>query len=213
MAFPSFKRARDPLADRFGLTDVSPRTLAALKTLAAERDAAIAKLAEAEKLADHDALTPTLNRRGFLRELHRSMSVFERYRRPAAVLYIDLDGFKAVNDTHGHAAGDSVLRQIGRLLVDHVRESDVVGRLGGDEFGIILNDMGAEEARRKAEALSRAMDEAAITHEGVRHRVRASIGMHVIDAAEPPEDALARADEAMYAEKHLRRTRAAFEMF
>jgi len=186
----------------------------AMRALAAENAALRARLAESEALADRDTLTPALNRRGFMRELHRSLSVVERYKRPAAVLYIDLDGFKTINDSHGHAAGDAVLQHVARLLLDHVRESDVVGRIGGDEFGVILNDVGAEEAARKADALAVAIDGAALIHEGVGHRVRGSIGLHVMQTPEDPETALARADEAMYAEKHARRIKAqAFEAF
>jgi len=185
--------------------DVSAAALAALERVAAERDALAARLAEAEALADRDALVHVLNRRAFLRELHRTMSEVERYKTPAAVLYIDLDGFKALNDGYGHAAGDAVLRHVGRLLMDSVRESDVVGRLGGDEFGVILNRVGAEEAQTKAQALNEKIDASAIIHAGVPHRIRASVGVHAIAAVEDPEIAIARADEAMYADKHARK--------
>jgi diguanylate cyclase (GGDEF)-like protein len=208
------RRKRDPLLQRLGLGSAPPEAVAALHALEAERAALEARLAEAEKLADRDGLTPTLNRRGFVRELHRAMSFVERYKRSAAVIYLDLDGFKAVNDAYGHAAGDVVLRYVGRLLVDQVRESDVVGRLGGDEFAVILHEVSKEEARRKADALAQAIEAAIVLHEGVGHRVRASLGLHIIDAAEDPELAIARADEAMYAEKHARKKfAAAFESF
>ena len=213
MALLAFRRARDPVLERFGLKDLSPKVEEALRTLEAERAALAKQLADAEFLADRDTLTPTLHRRGFLRELHRAMSVVERYKRSAAVLYLDLDGFKTINDAYGHAAGDAVLRHVGRLLVDSVRESDVVARLGGDEFGVILNEVSAAEAQRKAASLADVIDHAVLKHEGVSHRVRGSIGLHVISAAEDPETALARADEAMYAEKHARRRKAAFEAF
>jgi diguanylate cyclase (GGDEF)-like protein len=185
--------------------DVSAAGLAALERLAAERDDLKVRLAAAEELADRDALAPVFNRRAFLRELHRTMSEVERYKTPAAVLYIDLDGFKALNDEYGHAAGDAVLRHVGLLLGDSVRESDVVGRLGGDEFGLILNRANADEARAKGQALSDKINSSAILHAGVAHRIRASVGVHPIAIVEDPETALARADEAMYADKHARR--------
>ena len=185
--------------------DVSNPGLAALARLAAERDALKAQLAEAEALADRDALAPVLNRRAFLRELHRAMSEVERYKTPAAVLYIDLDGFKALNDRYGHSAGDAVLTFVGRLLIDSVRESDVVGRLGGDEFGVILNRAAADEARAKAAQLSDKINAGVLTYAGVAHRVRASVGIHAIAMVEDPETAIARADEAMYADKYARR--------
>ena len=178
--------------------DVSDAGLAALERLSAERDA----------LADRDTLAPDFNRRAFLRELHRTMSEVERYRTPAAVLYIDLDGFKVLNDSHGHAAGDAVLRHVALLLLDSVRESDVVGRLGGDEFGVVLNRANADEARAKAWSLSEHVNTSAILYAGVPHRVRASVGVHPIAAVEDPEFAIARADEAMYAEKYARREQA-----
>jgi diguanylate cyclase (GGDEF)-like protein len=195
------------LLQELGLSghDVSQSVLAALERLAAQRDEFAAKLAAAEELADRDALVHVLNRRAFLRELHRTMSEVERYKTPAAVLYIDLDGFKALNDNYGHAAGDAVLTHVGRLLMDSIRESDVVGRLGGDEFGVILNRVGAEEAKAKAELLNSQVNSGAIIHAGVAHRIAASVGVHAIAVVEDPELAIARADEAMYADKHARK--------
>lgn len=193
-----------------GLTsrDVSESGLAALERLTAELGEMKAKLEAAEALADRDTLSPVLNRRAFLRELHRTMSEVERYRTPASVLYIDLDGFKALNDAYGHSAGDAILRNVGLILLDSVRESDVVGRLGGDEFGVILNRAPADEGAAKAQSLNEKINSSAILYAGVPHRIRASVGVHPIAIAEDPETALARADEAMYAEKHARRAQA-----
>ncbi|MFT3727716.1 MAG: GGDEF domain-containing protein [Terricaulis sp.] len=209
MAFGLFKSVSEtsPLLQALGLKhgDVSEAALAALERLAAERDALADKLQAAEAVADRDTLTPTFNRRAFLRELHRTMSEVERYKTPAAVLYVDLDGFKALNDSYGHAAGDAVLRHVGRLLSDSVRESDVVGRLGGDEFGVILNRVSADEAAAKAKSLDEKVNNSAILHAGIAHRVRASIGVHAIVMNEDPETAIARADEAMYVDKNARR--------
>lgn len=214
---PRTAAATTRLLQGLGLSrsDVSAAGLRVLEKLAAERDELAQRLVIAEQLVDRDTLTPAFNRRAFLRELHRTMSEVERYKSPAAVLYIDLDGFKALNDGYGHAAGDAVLCQVGRLLIDSVRESDVVGRLGGDEFGVILNRAAAEEARTKATALGMKINAAVIEHAGVTHRVCASIGVHPIATIEDPEIAIARADEAMYAEKFARRaeTQAAFASF
>jgi diguanylate cyclase (GGDEF)-like protein len=194
--------------------DVSDSGLAALARLSAERDALAERLAAAEALADRDALAPVFNRRAFMRELHRTMSEVERYKTPAAVIFIDLDGFKSLNDTYGHAAGDAVLTSVGRLLLDSVRESDVIGRLGGDEFGVILNRASAEEAAAKAAALNHKLNATPIVFAGVSHRVRGSFGVHAIVMSEDPETAIARADEAMYAEKYARREQAqAFAAF
>jgi diguanylate cyclase (GGDEF)-like protein len=214
--FAKTASATSQLLQELGLTrrDLSPTGLAALERLSAERDALAAKLAAAEELADRDPLAPVLNRRAFMRELHRTMSEVERYKSPAAVIYLDLDGFKALNDGYGHAAGDAVLRHVALLLLDSVRESDVVGRLGGDEFGVILNRVAPEEARAKAATLVERINASAILHAGVAHRISVSLGVHAIAALEDPETAVARADEAMYADKFARRSEAqAFAAF
>jgi diguanylate cyclase (GGDEF)-like protein len=199
--------ATNQLLGRLGLSrsDVSGAGVRVLEALVVERNELAAKLAAAEQLADYDVLTPAFNRRAFIRELHRTLAQAERYKTPAAVLYIDLDGFKSLNDKYGHATGDVVLTHVGRLLIDAVRETDIVGRLGGDEFGVILNHAKPEEARAKAVTLSERVSSSAIVHAGVAHRVKASIGVHPIAAIEDPETAIARADEAMYAMKFARR--------
>ncbi len=99
-----------------GARDVSESGIAVLERLTSELAEMKAKLEAAEALADRDTLAPVFNRRAFLRELHRTMSEVERYKTPAAVIYIDLDGFKAVNDSHGHEAGDELLMVVARLI-------------------------------------------------------------------------------------------------
>jgi diguanylate cyclase (GGDEF)-like protein len=192
---------------------LSARAKEVLSKLVAERDALIAQLAEAEAAADRDSLTSCFSRGAFMRELHRAMSAVERYNTPAAVLFIDLDGFKSVNDNFGHGTGDAVLRHIGRLLMTNVRESDVVGRIGGDEFGVILNHASASEAQAKAEFLEAALRINPAQHAGKTHRVNASFGVNAIAKPEDPEIALARADEAMYADKNRRKREAAWPEF
>ena len=125
--------------------------------------------AEVERLrllADHDTLTPVLNRRAFVRELSRTIAYCRRYGATAAVLYLDLDGFKAVNDQFGHPAGDAALVRIAELLTAHVRESDVVARLGGDEFAVLLLQVDAEAAAAKARSLAEAIAAEAFAFEG-----------------------------------------------
>jgi diguanylate cyclase (GGDEF)-like protein len=178
---------------------------AEIEALRAEIAALRARLAEAESLAERDPLTGALNRRGFMRALETAISAVERYQSPAAVLFIDLDGFKAINDQYGHAAGDAVLQHVSRLVRSHVRESDSVGRLGGDEFGVVLARATAQEAARKGETLLDLIQTTPCVFAGVVHLVSASMGFRTIDAAQSAEVALAAADEAMYAEKRLRR--------
>ncbi|MBI1185874.1 MAG: diguanylate cyclase [Alphaproteobacteria bacterium] len=208
---PRAAKPLDPLRARFGLRRAALKApvRAALDELLAENAQLAAQLAEAEALADRDPLTQAANRRAFMRALHQAMSYAERYATPGAVLFIDLDGFKALNDSYGHAAGDAALIHVARLLATQVRESDVVGRIGGDEFGVILQRASLDDAHRKAEALMRALEMQPAGHAGVALRLAASVGVHSFAGLEDPEAALARADEAMYAAKHLRKRDAA----
>lgn len=154
-----------------------------------------------EKLAEHDPLTPVLNRRGFVREMTRVKSFVDRYQTPAALVFFDLDNFKPVNDRYGHAAGDEVLQRTAQVLVENTRDSDVVGRLGGDEFGVILVNNGADAALAKAEKLGAAIAAQRFHSGGQEYGVTASFGIHVFEPGDDPATALARADEAMYTSK------------
>src|SRR5215831_15076429 len=109
--------------------------LAENERLKRELAVARARIGELEARADIDPLLDILNRRGFERELKRALAHVKRYGTHASLMFIDLDGFKAVNDRHGHATGDALLKALSRQLIARVRASDIVGRLGGDEFG------------------------------------------------------------------------------
>jgi diguanylate cyclase (GGDEF)-like protein len=170
-----------------------------------EIDDTKAKLAEAESQADHDPLAPVYNRRAFMREAGRVVAMVKRHEVEASLIFFDLNGFKDVNDTHGHAAGDAVLRAIGESLLKHTRETDIVGRIGGDEFGVVLTHVSPEAAKVKAEALAAAIRTERHLHEGLQLSVSASYGMTRIDGKDSAERLLARADEAMYADKALNR--------
>ena len=128
-------------------SELTPRVRMALDVLMAEVQELRGALSQAKKrigylenLADQDTLAPVLNRRAFVRELARMISFAERYETPGSVLYFDIDGMKAINDRHGHGAGDLVVRHAAETLLDRLRGSDLVGRLGGDEFGVIFWD-------------------------------------------------------------------------
>jgi len=164
------------------------------------------RLRSAEALADHDGLLPLLNRRAFVRELSGAMSYAKRYNTPLSLLYIDIDGFKAINDTHGHAAGDAVLGDVARKIVAHIRESDVAGRLGGDEFGIILSHAAEKSARAKAGSISEVVARDPVLVDGRGIPVRVSIGAVMVGPDDEAEGALARADKAMYSAKRFART-------
>jgi diguanylate cyclase (GGDEF)-like protein len=179
--------------------------LGAVQRLEAELAAARARMKELEASAHIDAVTGLFNRRGFDRELKRSLAYVKRYGARAALFYIDLDGFKPVNDRYGHAAGDAVLKEIAAMLTRNVRASDTVARLGGDEFGLILWNLGEGDAASKAWGLEAAISEAAIEWEGEPLGVGASIGFAMIGAEDETAAVMARADQAMYARKAERK--------
>ncbi len=111
------------------------------------------QLETSELLADRDALCPVFNRRAFERELGREIALAERYGTPLSLIFIDLDRFKLINDRFGHATGDKVLQHVTQTLLDHVRQTDIVGRLGGDEFGIALTHAEEDHGFAKAKSL------------------------------------------------------------
>ncbi|HVY57589.1 MAG TPA: GGDEF domain-containing protein [Xanthobacteraceae bacterium] len=181
------------------------RLAAEVAKLQAELDALRARVRELEACAEVDPLTHVLNRRGFERELARAIAYARRYEARAALVYLDLDGFKPVNDRHGHAAGDAVLQALAAKLMRTARASDAVGRLGGDEFAVLLWNLGEADARQKAQALERALGATAVPWEGQMLRVGASAGVAYLQREDAPGDVLARADRAMYARKAQRR--------
>jgi len=178
---------------------------AAVRRLKAELAAARARIAEVELIADRDPLAPVLNRRAFMRELHRSLAYCQRYGAEASLVFFDLDGFKAVNDTFGHAAGDEALKVVAATLATHVRESDVVGRLGGDEFGVILAQAGREAAEIKAAALAKAIERSPAVVDGRRIPLGASFGVRPFEAGVDAAQIMAEADAAMFLAKGRRR--------
>jgi len=180
--------------------------LAEVQRLEGELAATRARMQELEATADIDSVTGIFNRRGFDRELMRALSYVKRYGGTrAALFYIDLDGFKLVNDQHGHAAGDAVLKVVATTLTRNVRASDTVARIGGDEFALILWNLGEGDATSKAWTLEAAITEAAIEWEGEPLAVGASIGFAMIEADDELAAVTARADQAMYTRKAARK--------
>ncbi len=177
------------------------RLMREVETLRQELGAMGRRLAEAERLADHDVLTPLLNRRAFVRELQRAIALTRRHETPASVVYFDLDDFKGVNDRFGHAAGDAVLIAVAERLLAHVREADAVGRIGGDEFAVLLQHADLAAAQAKASALASAVCEQAVTGPESDIRVSLTWGARQIGAVDSAEQALSEADAAMYLRK------------
>jgi diguanylate cyclase (GGDEF)-like protein len=171
-----------------------------------ERDLASARsqVAELALRVDIDPLTELPNRRAFERELARSLAYVKRHETAAALLYVDLDDFKSVNDRHGHAAGDAVLRAVARVLGRHVRASDVVARIGGDEFVVLLWNCDEANAHIKAMAIEAAIVRTTATHAGTVLMAAASVGATALLPLDEPAATLERADAAMYARKAAR---------
>jgi diguanylate cyclase (GGDEF)-like protein len=155
--------------------------------------------------AETDFLLDILNRRGFERELSRSIAFIKRYSASAALLMLDVDRFKPINDAFGHAAGDKVLKAIAQTLSSQVRASDVIGRLGGDEFAVLLWNLSETDARAKAAELEQAIDALRFSFGGSKVRTGASVGVAVLDAHSEMRTALEQADSAMYVRKAQRR--------
>lgn len=159
------------------------------------------RLADLERLADEDTLVPISNRRAFVRDLSRIIAYVQRYQLQSSVAYFDLNDMKAINDKFGHSAGDAALRHVAQALVENVRKSDVVGRLGGDEFGVILVRANAQAAAEKSKELVAVINGTPLTWEGQQIAINVAYGIHTFTGAEDAAAALQAADEAMYANK------------
>ena len=153
--------------------------------------------------ATHDSLTSLLNRGTVLELLSAEMNRPHRRKSPIAIVLGDLDHFKLVNDTHGHVAGDEVLRETGRRLMGSVRSYDFVGRYGGEEFLIVLNSCNADAAMHRAEDIRKAIGEKPFATSQNRVSVTISLGVFAVDPADqrPVEEILCEVDGALYAAK------------
>lgn len=172
----------------------------------ARKDARIAQL---EQLADQDTLVPVANRRAFVREMSRVMSFSERYGAASSLIFLDVNGLKQINDTFGHAAGDAALFRVATTLAENVRGSDLVGRLGGDEFGILLVQADEKATIAKAERLVEIIAARPLEWNGAMIPLRLAFGTFTFSGGESARDALDAADRAMYAQKHGDRRMAA----
>jgi diguanylate cyclase (GGDEF)-like protein len=187
------------------VTDVAATDLTAeIERLRAEVEALRLRAEAAEAAADHDVLTPALNRRGFVAALTRTMAYCQRYEAPAVLLYLDLDGFKGVNDRMGHAAGDAALVRVAELLIANSRESDAVGRMGGDEFALLMLNAGVDEGRDKAKKLAETLQRDGFQWQGAQAELGGSFGVRAFVGQTDPEAWLAEADAAMWLRKKAR---------
>ena len=158
--------------------------------------------------ASHDTLTGLVNRREFEKRLNRILSTSRKDKSEHALLYLDLDQFKLVNDTCGHIAGDELLHQVGILLKNEVRKRDTIARLGGDEFGVLMEHCSLKQAKRVAEKLRKTIDKYRFLWEDKHFNIGVSIGLVTIDETlGDVTDILKRADAACYAAKEQGRNR------
>ena len=155
------------------------------------------------RVACTDQLTGAYNRRGFEQEFQRALSAATRFEETGILIFIDLDGFKPINDTYGHAAGDQVLVEVTRVLQKNVRPQDLVARIGGDEFTVLLTRTDWENGLQRAEFLKHLLNTLYVPWNGKNIAVRASLGFQRFGANADAETLLSKADGAMYEAKRL----------
>ena len=178
---------------------------ATIRRLKAQLAKTQAQIEELQASADTDFLLDIPNRRGFERELQRAIAYIKRYRAGGALIVLDVDRLKPINDTFGHAAGDQVLKAIVSTLSGQVRSSDVIGRLGGDEFALLLWNLSETDAKAKAASLEEEIDRLTFVFDGRTITAGASAGVAILDIHSEAGRALEAADSAMYVRKALRR--------
>ena len=158
-------------------------------------------LAEIERLVDVDCVAPIANRRAFMRRLSWAITMHERYGHPSTILYFDLNDFKSINDSCGHAAGDLAIRHVSQLLSTVMRESDFLARIGGDEFAVIMYYANEEAAKMRGQKIADKLQATPFVFNGEFLHVSASYGYYAVRSGDDAESALASADMSMYIDK------------
>jgi diguanylate cyclase (GGDEF)-like protein len=194
--------ARAAEQDRAQLDELMMQNAALLAEIAVMT----ARIAELEELADSDTLTPLANRRAFLRRLDQAIRQVARHATPVALVFIDLDGLKLINDAHGHLAGDAALCHVADRLKSGLRATDLVARIGGDEFGLVLDHARQEDVTTRLSRLVRSLQEMPLVFQTVEIPVALSWGLTMISDDDNVDGAIARADAAMYAAKAAQRS-------
>ena len=156
------------------------------------------RVTELDRLAHQDSLVPLSNRRGMLRELDRMIARFERHGTPAAMLFVDLDDLKTLNDCFGHNGGDAALVHVAHQLLDATRANDCVARLGGDEFCILLDHADEQVAIEIAERIVDSIAGDDFLFDGMPMPLSVAIGVTSIQKGDCAQTLLSRADQAMY---------------
>ncbi|UVM51889.1 diguanylate cyclase [Pseudomonas sp. B21-015] len=176
--------------------------------VAANRHQLQAANAQLQQLSSTDRLTGLYNRGHWEENLKVAYARHQRYGNATSLVMFDIDHFKRVNDTYGHQAGDKVIEQVARLVREHVRDTDVAGRYGGEEFAVVLSDTDKSGARDFAERLRKAIEELEVLHNG--QSIRFTISLGVADLSQPSTnytDLITWADHALYASKKVGRNR------
>lgn len=163
------------------------------------------RISALEQLSVTDELTGIPNRRGLRSALGQALSSAARHSEGGVLGFIDLDGFKAVNDTHGHTAGDTVLRHVAKALKKHVRPSDVVARISGDEFAIILTRCSSEQGQKRIRTLQKEINNSKAHYGNTVIPVKCSVGIQAFDGRTDPAELIEAADRAMYHDKQTRK--------
>lgn len=159
------------------------------------------RVEELDRLANMDTLVQVANRRGLIVHLDMVIARFERHGTPAALLFVDVDGLKALNDTFGHAAGDAALIHLTETMIAAVRQTDMVARIGGDEFAILLDHADESSAREAAARLADQVADCEFCFEGTCLPLSIAIGFTAVQQGDSPLSVMDRADEAMYRHK------------
>jgi diguanylate cyclase (GGDEF)-like protein len=182
------------------------------RTLEAELAMAHARIKHLESLIETDPILDISNRRGFERELRRAIARVTRYDGSAAMVFIDLDHFKSINDQFGHLAGDVALQAVSDSIVGNCRNSDVVARFGGDEFAVILWNLTEQDARAKARSFERSIESLRIRLASGCVSVGASAGVAMLCASESASQTITRADADMYFRKTTKKSAPGYEL-
>lgn len=169
-----------------------------IERLRGDIDTLEARVGQLDELAHRDSLVQLPNRRSFLASLDRLIARIERYGHPAAMLFIDVDGLKLINDKFGHVAGDEALIKVAQLLVASIRKSDCVARIGGDEFGILLEHADESKAWQMALRIVETVVGSQFCVDGSCLPLSVAVGVGMIEPGDNPQTVIGRADKQMY---------------
>ncbi|MCJ9429235.1 GGDEF domain-containing protein [Kordiimonas marina] len=183
------------------ITEVLSFAAAAEQRMAEQQE----RISYLEQLSVTDELTGIPNRRGLRNALGQTLASAARHRETGVLGFLDLDGFKAINDIHGHMAGDGVLRHVAKILKAHVRPTDVVARIAGDEFAVVLTRCDSVQGVERLRTLQREINDSDFTYGGASIPVKCSIGVKPFTGATDPGELIEAADQAMYHDKQTRK--------